>query len=47
MPSRGAKSVRGVWGNLRFIIGYKLWATLVVFGAGIAVGGAIFGGLGS
>ena len=33
-----ATSFKGLWANLRFIIEWKTWAVLVVFGAGIAVG---------
>ena len=35
---KGAKSLKGVKGNLKFIINYKMWATLIVFSAGILIG---------
>ena len=35
---KGAKSVSGVWGNLKFLLGFKFWATLIVFAAGFVVG---------
>ena len=40
---KGAKSISGLKGNLRFIIGYKMWATAIVFIAGFILGTA-FGG---
>ena len=33
-----ATSLTGLVGNLRFIVAWKTWAVVVVFGAGIAVG---------
>ena len=33
-----ATSLKGLVGNLRFIVTWKIWATLVVFGVGVAVG---------
>jgi len=33
-----AKSFRGLWGNIRFLIFYKTWATLVVFALGVLLG---------
>ena len=33
-----ATSLKGLVGNLRFIVTWKTWAVFVVFGAGIAVG---------
>ena len=33
-----ATSLRALVGNLRFLVVWKTWAALVVFGAGIAVG---------
>ena len=33
-----AKSFRGLWGNIRFLILYKTWATLVVFALGVLLG---------
>ena len=36
-----ATTLKGLLGNLRFIIEWKTWAVLVVFGAGIGVGLAI------
>ena len=33
-----AKSPSGLVGNLRFIVTWKTWAVLVVFGAGVGVG---------
>ena len=37
-----AKSWKGVWGNLKFLVGYKAWATLIVFGAGVLLGSYVF-----
>ena len=42
---KGAKSVKGVRGNLRFIVNYKVWATLLVFCLGAALGLAIASGI--
>lgn len=42
---QGAKSLKGVQGNLRFIVSYKFWATVIVFAAGVAIGAAISGGV--
>ena len=36
---KGANSVSGVWGNLKFLVGFKFWATLIVFAVGVVVGG--------
>ena len=36
-----AKTVKGVWGNLKFLVHYKTWATLAVFFTGVAVGMAV------
>ena len=33
-----ATSLKGLVGNLRFIVTWKTWAALVLFGAGVAVG---------
>ncbi len=33
--------MKALLGNLRFIVTWKIWAALVVFGAGIAVGVAL------
>ena len=30
-----ATTLKGLWGNLRFIVTWKTWAVLVVFGAGV------------
>ena len=35
-----ATSLKALLGNVRFIVTWKTWAALVVFGAGAAVGGA-------
>ena len=36
-----ATSLKALLGNLRFVITWKTWAALVVFGAGIAIGAAL------
>ena len=36
-----AKSPSGLVGNLRFIVTWKTWAVLVVFGAGVAASVAL------
>ena len=36
-----ATSFKGLWGNLGFVVKWKTWAALVVFGVGAAVGLAI------
>jgi len=36
-----ATSLKGLRGNLRFIVAWKTWAALVLFGAGVGVGLAI------
>ena len=41
---QGAKSLKGVQGNLRFIVSYKFWAAAIVFAAGVAIGAAIGSG---
>ena len=33
-----ATSLEGLVGNVRFIVTWKTWAVLVVFGAGVGVG---------
>ena len=33
-----AKSWRGLWGNIRFIVGFKTWAALVIFTLGLMAG---------
>ena len=35
-----ATSLKALLGNLRFIVTWKTWAALVLFGAGVAVGAA-------
>ena len=42
---QGAKSLKGVQGNLRFIVSYKFWAAAIVFAAGVVIGAAISGGV--
>ena len=44
MMVKGAKSISGVKGNLRFIVSYKFWATLTVFAFGLAIGFALCAG---
>ena len=39
-----ATSLKGLGGNLRFIVVWKTWAVLVVFGIGFGVG-LVFGQL--
>ena len=34
---KGAKKLKGVKGNLKFIINYKMWASLILFAAGFAL----------
>ena len=36
-----ATSLKALLGNLHFIVTWKTWAALVVFGAGAAVGSAL------
>ena len=43
---QGAKTMKGFKGNLKFIINYKVWATLAVFGAGVLTGAVMTGGAG-
>ena len=38
---KGAKSLKGVKGNLKFVLGYKAWAAVVIFAAGAVVGAAL------
>ena len=33
-----ATTAKGLWGNLRFLVIWKTWATLIVFGVGFAIG---------
>jgi len=33
-----AKSLKGLWGNVKFIVKFKSWATILIFAFGIAVG---------
>ena len=35
---KGAKTLKGLRSNLKFIVNYKIWATLIVFCAGGLVG---------
>ncbi len=35
-----ATSFKGLWGNLRFLVVWKTWAALIVFGIGLALGAA-------
>ena len=35
----GAATFNGVWGNIKLMFWTKLWATLIIFGGGILVGG--------
>lgn len=35
---KGAKTWKGFKGNLKFIVNYKVWATLAVFAAGLVAG---------
>ena len=37
-----ARSFKGLWGNLKFLISYKTWATLVIFIFGLLLGYGIF-----
>ena len=38
---KGAKTWKGVRGNLRFIISYKFWASLTLFVVGTCLGAAL------
>ena len=40
---KGAKTLKGLKGNLRFILLYKFWAATLLFGAGLLVGFLIWG----
>lgn len=40
---QGAKTLKGVRGNLRFLVNYKFYATLIVFAAGLCLGAALCG----
>ena len=35
-----ATSLKGLWGNLRFLVVWKTWAALIIFAVGAAVGAA-------
>ena len=36
-----ATSLKGLWGNLRFLVVWKTWAALIIFAVGVAVGVAV------
>ena len=38
---KGAKKLKGIKGNLKFIINYKMWASLILFAAGGIIGAAL------
>ena len=38
-----ARSLKALWGNLRFIAAWKTWAALCVFAAGVALGWLVCG----
>jgi len=35
---KGAKTLKGLLGNLRFIVSYKFWASLTLFMGGLVIG---------
>ena len=35
-----ATTLKGLLGNLRFIVTWKTWAALIIFGLGLALGAA-------
>ena len=37
-----AKTFKGLWGNLKFLVHYKTWATVVIFLLGVLVGFFLF-----
>lgn len=37
-PFSRAKSLRGVWGNLKFIVHYKTWAVIVLVTLAVLLG---------
>ena len=43
MKLKGARALKGLKGNLRFILLYKFWAATLLFGAGLLVGFLIWG----
>ena len=43
MKLKGARTLKGLKGNLRFILLYKFWAAILIFLAGLLVGFLIWG----
>ena len=39
----GAKTLRGLWGNIKFVLFHKAWAFVAIAGAGYVAGGLTWG----